>query len=910
LAFVVTTNAQRTVHGTASVGTPEVIESTVNVDRTGRPTQPVRERGRERDLRFSIPRPQSSGAPNGGAASGGVAGIDPFSSQSAGFEIAEGFVVGFIGGQAGWTGFAASDLEGHVDTANPALGDQHLRVGHDPTPGVGPLDTVGGISPNMHDSVNISATVSVDVFITGSGRDYEVAPVSASEALFVTRVRFSRVLNRIEVLDDLDGPGPLESDFVDTGTTYIPDQYVNLTIDLDIDAGTINVFYNGVAIYTLVAGVPFGTTVQEVQLRGINGVDSKIPAFADFDNFSVIGGLLPTGACCNFDDDNGCVLLSAPECASLTNAFHIGDATLCADCPVVDPSCGPGAGDCLADHAPDPGCDDIECCAVVCDTLAFCCLEGFGWTSDCVAVAFDTGACIPPPECGAIGTGSCTDDPPNGTLFCDDTCGTAGDCPGCCDTICAFDPFCCEAQWDIFCIGEAQDLCGCVPEDVPANDECVNAVEVFVGVPLAVANICGTSSLPDHALCNDTFVTGLGIDVWYFHTATSTGALTVTVTPDAKTNWETQLAVYEGCVCNDLNDPEPLACAPLGESLTLEVTNGTCYFIRLGGTFGGPTGTGTLAVEAVPDACNNAVNNCLEPAGTAGCGDLSCCAIVCQTDPACCDTAWDQACADVAQFICPPLPCPAIDIAGANVDEAELCGTDINGGCNTDPAPPFNFIKIVSGNVIHGTAWAEILDVDGIPTPSRDTDWYQLTIDPAADVNLDGLVDVYYSIISELPVVSFLIRDIDPICGPDFNDLDLVSTTAYGQNCVCVNPGVGTVNIGDLIYVFASTGAEDGAPIREGFPCGVGPPTFGNNYLLSVDVVDNGDPSPQECGVAAAPCPWDCQAVADQNVGINDFLDLLGQWTQIGTPCDFGEGPPGVGVEDFLALLGHWGSCP
>ncbi|MEE8459994.1 MAG: hypothetical protein V3S08_08970, partial [Phycisphaerales bacterium] len=57
-------------------------------------------------------------------------------------------------------------------------------------------------------------------------------------------------------------------------------------------------------------------------------------------------------------------------------------------------------------------------------------------------------------------------------------------------------------------------------------------------------------------------------------------------------------------------------------------------------------------------------------------------------------------------------------------------------------------------------------------------------------------------------------------------------------------------------------------------------------------------------------CPWDCQAVPDQNVGINDFLDLLGQWTQVGTPCDFGEGPPGVGVEDFLALLGNWGACP
>ena len=61
---------------------------------------------------------------------------------------------------------------------------------------------------------------------------------------------------------------------------------------------------------------------------------------------------------------------------------------------------------------------------------------------------------------------------------------------------------------------------------------------------------------------------------------------------------------------------------------------------------------------------------------------------------------------------------------------------------------------------------------------------------------------------------------------------------------------------------------------------------------------------------AGEPCPWDCQAVPDGNVGINDFLNLLGTWNQIGVPCDFGAGPPGIGVEDFLELLAHWGACP
>ncbi len=48
----------------------------------------------------------------------------------------------------------------------------------------------------------------------------------------------------------------------------------------------------------------------------------------------------------------------------------------------------------------------------------------------------------------------------------------------------------------------------------------------------------------------------------------------------------------------------------------------------------------------------------------------------------------------------------------------------------------------------------------------------------------------------------------------------------------------------------------------------------------------------------------------DGEVGIVDFLELLSQWGQVGTSCDFDGG--GVGIVDFLALLAHWGPglCP
>ena len=54
-------------------------------------------------------------------------------------------------------------------------------------------------------------------------------------------------------------------------------------------------------------------------------------------------------------------------------------------------------------------------------------------------------------------------------------------------------------------------------------------------------------------------------------------------------------------------------------------------------------------------------------------------------------------------------------------------------------------------------------------------------------------------------------------------------------------------------------------------------------------------------------CPWDCGGDNDGDVGIVDFLALLGQWGNPGS-CDFDGG--GVGITDFLELLANWGACP
>ncbi|MHC5007564.1 MAG: hypothetical protein ACYTGF_09435, partial [Planctomycetota bacterium] len=82
--------------------------------------------------------------------------------------------------------------------------------------------------------------------------------------------------------------------------------------------------------------------------------------------------------------------------------------------------------------------------------------------------------------------------------------------------------------------------------------------------------------------------------------------------------------------------------------------------------------------------------------------------------------------------------------------------------------------------------------------------------------------------------------------------------------------------------------------IGDGLPCPAAGATAGNDYTLTI--------------TAGVPCPWDCQTTPDGSVGVTDFLKMLAEWGQVGTPCDF-DGA-GVSVTDFLELLANWGTCP
>ncbi len=76
---------------------------------------------------------------------------------------------------------------------------------------------------------------------------------------------------------------------------------------------------------------------------------------------------------------------------------------------------------------------------------------------------------------GCPGEGDCFK--ANGTPGCNDACGGVP-CDGCCETVCAVDPFCCDVLWDQACANQAQDLCA-IPECDPCDADCSGNLDGF-----------------------------------------------------------------------------------------------------------------------------------------------------------------------------------------------------------------------------------------------------------------------------------------------------------------------------------------------------------------------------------------------------------------------------------------------
>ena len=179
--------------------------------------------------------------------------------------------------------FAASAVEGHIDTANPASGDQHLRISYDPAAGQGSY--TGAFTPDVGPLPVVPSDVSVDVAISASGgADYDVVPQAPSQGFLTARVSFEYMGN-IWILDDV-GAG---LQFVDTGVAWNIGPYTTLRILVDPGASTIDYYYGGSLIYSSVAGVFAGTTIEQIVLISDNWHTTDD---GDFDN--LVNNYYPT----------------------------------------------------------------------------------------------------------------------------------------------------------------------------------------------------------------------------------------------------------------------------------------------------------------------------------------------------------------------------------------------------------------------------------------------------------------------------------------------------------------------------------------------------------------------------------------------------------------------------------------
>lgn len=200
---------------------------------------------------------------------------------STGFE-APGFAPGYIGGQSGWTTFASSTAQAIVSAANPFAGAQHMRISKDPALANGAL--TGGFSPNQGPQAPGAYDVSVMVNLSAvDGADYDVVPQAPSQGFLSARVKFN-FAGPIYVLDDTGGGLA----FINTGTDWTADAgtYKELRIELDAGADTIDYYWGGSLIYSSVAGVFAGSSVEQVVLLSDNWQNPG--ENGNFDNLNVI----------------------------------------------------------------------------------------------------------------------------------------------------------------------------------------------------------------------------------------------------------------------------------------------------------------------------------------------------------------------------------------------------------------------------------------------------------------------------------------------------------------------------------------------------------------------------------------------------------------------------------------------
>ncbi len=119
-----------------------------------------------------------------------------------------------------------------------------------------------------------------------------------------------------------------------------------------------------------------------------------------------------------------------------------------------------------------------------------------------------------------------------------------------------------------------------------------------------------------------------------------------------------------------------------------------------------------LANNLCPELCSGheacpGQGDCCSPNGTVGCEDATCCNIVCAGDPFCCDTEWDATCAIAAEDLC--ASCPGYEPDAYEPDNTPVTATVV--GC--------------------GEVQTHTIPVNG------DVDWFAISLDTGDDLTIE-----------------------------------------------------------------------------------------------------------------------------------------------------------------------------
>ena len=413
------------------------------------------------------------------------------------------------------------------------------------------------------------------------------------------------------------------------------------------------------------------------------------------------------------------------------------------------------AGNCYAPN-PTPSCSDQVCCELVCTIDFFCCQTA--WDANCALLASFSCGGGKGGKCGDPESGDCND--PNGVPACNDE--------ACCTSVCEIEPSCCESAWDMICVALADSLCGesCIlnpPFNTPIeledcgeelNDPCNG------GEPQPLA--CGDSVTGKFRSATDVDVYQLdlvdddsdgGIRVKISLISNISTRLDILTDP---CDFASPLLTVQSDTCLE---SVSIACVPSGAlyaRISSDKAADPCgddkhYLLSLG------------CIDYCEEPCENQ-EDCLLPHGSPGCADPSCCALVCESFPACCEWEWDFLCAQQAAQLCGG-PSPENDLC-ENATPAYTGSTPFRQSLSTvdsiDPNACIDESTTTSGDV-----WfSHVVECDS-----------QLLIGTCSTIDFDSIVEVFRGTCQDMqlldctddtPACSFgtsLVQIVEPICG-------------------------------------------------------------------------------------------------------------------------------------------------